>query len=394
MNDRLRAGMPEVMRLTRAGRLQEATAAIQRMLGGQPLAPTTEPGKWGGKQPIEGIFRVMKEDTVQPDVAGHVRPASPRPQPVVPDRAPDGVPGGQFIAGSYINQAGTRSYKLYIPSSYRGQLRPLVVMLHGCTQNPDDFAAGTRMNQLAEEQQYLVLYPAQAQDANASKCWNWFKEGDQHRDQGEPSIIAGITRQIMSAYPIDPQRVYVAGLSAGGAMAVTMGMTYPELYAAIGVHSGLPYAVAHDLPSGFAAMHEGKTTHARIRNSAARPNASQRVVPTIVFHGDQDTTVHPCNADQVIAQSRAIPASGADTQAQARPQVTVQRGQVANGHAYTRTIYHDASGQSTMEQWLVHGAGHAWSGGSSSGSFTDPKGPDATQKMIRFFFEHPKLTRH
>lgn len=315
-----------------------------------------------------------------------------RPRPL-PDRTRDVVPdGGQFLTGSYTNQAGTRTYKLYIPSGYRAQALPLVVMLHGCTQTPDDFAAGTRMNGLAEEHPCFVVYPAQASAASGLKCWNWFKATDQHRGQGEPSIIAGITRQIVSTYPVDARRVYLAGLSAGGAMATIMGMVYPDLYAAIGIHSGLAYAVARDVPSALAAMQQGGAAPVRQRDDGALgANSCPRVVPTIVFHGDRDTTVHPRNGDQVIAQWATIHAGGGPhTEAGTNPQVTVQRAQVPDGHAYTRTIYHDASGQVIMEQWLVHGAGHAWSGGSPSGSFSDPKGPDAAQEMIRFFYEHPQ----
>ncbi|MDQ3777070.1 MAG: PHB depolymerase family esterase [Pseudomonadota bacterium] len=390
MNEKMIAGMPEVLRLMQAGRLQEATSVIQRVLAGPRLTPVaTEPAASTERVPIEGIFRVMNEEPL-----GAARPAeAPQPQPI-PSRIPDGLPLGKFITGSYTNQAGSRAYKLYIPSGYRGQSLPLVVMLHGCTQNPDDFAAGTRMNQVAEEQQCFVLYPAQAQSANPSKCWNWFKQSDQRRDRGEPSIIAGMTRQIMSSYSIDPQRVYVAGLSAGGAMAVTMGMTYPEVYAAIGVHSGLPYAAAHDVPSAFAAMRQSSSANGRMGIGAAG-ELTVCDVPTIVFHGDRDTTVHPCNGDQVAAQSRGVGANGnSDTRAGVSNRATVQRGQVAQGHAYTRTVYHDAGGQAIAEHWLVHGAGHTWSGGSVSGSFTDPKGPDATQEMIRFFWEHPQRTRH
>jgi poly(hydroxyalkanoate) depolymerase family esterase len=259
-------------------------------------------------------------------------------------------------------------------------------MLHGCTQNPDDFAAGTRMNTLAEDQLCFVLYPAQTPAANGSKCWNWFKTTDQQRDRGEPSIIAGMTRQILATYRVDAQRIYVAGLSAGGAMAVIMAMVYPDLYAAVGIHSGLPYAVARDLPTALAIMQPGRmTSEAREVTGISRAEP----LPAIVFHGDRDTTVHPGNGDQVIAQC-APPPSGRRAHAGTDPFVTVQRGQVPNGHAYTRTTRYHVNGQPIAEHWLIHGAGHAWSGGSTSGSYTDPKGPDATQEMLRFFYEHPR----
>jgi poly(hydroxyalkanoate) depolymerase family esterase len=280
------------------------------------------------------------------------------------------------------NQAGSRAYKLYIPSGYRGQAVPLVVMLHGCTQSPDDFAAGTRMNLLAEEHTCLVAYPAQAVSANASKCWNWFSPGDQQRGQGEPSLIAGITRQVMRDYAVDPQRVYVAGLSAGAAAAAVMGTTYPDLYAAIGVHSGLACGVASDLTTAFAAMRQGEVVAARRSGSASGLGGCRRLVPTIVFHGDRDTTVHPRNGDRVIAQSRATTMTDLQT--------TVQHGRVPGGHAYSRTLHADALGQAVLEHWVIHGAGHAWSGGSPAGSYTDPQGPDAAREMLRFFLEHPR----
>lgn len=283
--------------------------------------------------------------------------------------------GGQFVGKSYSNHAGTRSYKLYIPGSYHGQALPLVVMLHGCTQNPDDFAAGTGMNALAENEQCFVAYPYQAQSANVSKCWNWFSAVDQEREKGEPSIIAGITREIIQDYAVDQHRVYIAGLSAGGAMAVIMGTSYPDLYAAVGVHSGLPFASAHDLPSALSAMKGGM--------GGATAKQRQKGIPVIVFHGDQDKTVHPSNGDQVMAQS--IRSSGARTSSAS---VEVQQGNVPNGHAYTRTIHHDEIGRAIAEQWLVHGAGHAWSGGSNRGSYTDANGPDATREMMRFFSTH------
>jgi poly(hydroxyalkanoate) depolymerase family esterase len=444
MNEQMRTGMLEASRLTRAGRLLEATATIQRTLRGV-RAPHGggEPSDQPADEVIEGDFWVsdpVPHSTQAGTQESEHRPsasimtmlpppnappprerddssaeqtsseASPRAAPSASsdlfcrgERTATTPPasrpltrqdrtgqtagnGGQFLSASYSNAAGSRAYKLYIPSGYRGQALPLVVMLHGCTQTPEDFAVGTRMNERAEEQLFFVAYPAQAPSANRSKCWNWFKGADQSRDQGEPSLIAGITHQIESTYAVESRRVYVAGLSAGGAMAVILGTTYPELYAAIGIHSGLAYGSAHDLPSALAAMQHGGTAPTIARNSGtlgATPNAG--VVPMIVFHGDRDTTVHPRNADQLIAQWAAFYSADGSNRT---PEVTVQRGQVRAGQAYTRAIYHDRNGQAIMEQWLVHGAGHAWSGGSASGSFTNPSGPDATQEMLRFFAAH------
>ncbi|MES2072045.1 MAG: PHB depolymerase family esterase [Pseudomonadota bacterium] len=290
---------------------------------------------------------------------------------------------GHFLNASYSNQAGTRSYKLFIPSSYHGQALPLVVMLHGCTQNPDDFALGTGMNRIAEEQQCLVAYPAQSQAANSSKCWNWFNALDQQRDQGEPSIIAGITREIMDHYSVDPRQVFIAGMSAGGAMAVILGSTYPDLYAAVGIHSGLPYAAAQDLPSALSAM-KGRGHH----NGKADQALQQ--IPVIVFHGDLDNTVSPRNGDQIIAQSLADTQAPAGKDGPLKSKVAVESGRAGHGHAYTRTVHSGEDGKSVAEQWLVHGVGHAWSGGSQRGTYTDPKGPDAAREMMRFFSTHPQ----
>jgi poly(hydroxyalkanoate) depolymerase family esterase len=249
---------------------------------------------------------------------------------------------GQFLLSSYTNRSGTRAYKTYSPERGRGELRPLVVMLHGCKQNPDDFAAGTRMNELADEMGFIVVYPEQAPAANVSRCWNWFQAADQQRDGAEPSLIAGITREVIARYDIDPRRVYVAGLSAGGAMAAIMGHTYPDLYAAIGIHSGLAYASARDIPSALAAMRGRRFTDRRVIESTTR------VVPTIVFHGDLDTTVHSRNGEQVIAQ--ATPADDLAAEAFA-PQI-VEKG-VERGRRYTRTSRADSSGKPALEHWLV-----------------------------------------
>ena len=259
---------------------------------------------------------------------------------------------GRFTRGFYVNRAGTRFYHLYLPRVYRGQPLPLVVMLHGCKQTPEEFAAATRMNQAAEELGFIVVYPAQAWRANVERCWNWFRERDQQRDGGEPAIIAGITRQVMARFNVDRRRVYIAGLSAGGSMAAIMATTYPDLYAAVGIHSGLPYESARGAATAAAAMR-----FKRLGAAAPLP-----AIPTIVFHGDADTTVHPSNSEYAIPEATLEMKSGE-----------------AGGRSYTRTTCGD------LEHWMVHGAGHAWSGGNGEASFADSKGPDATREMLRFF---------
>ena len=248
-------------------------------------------------------------------------------------------------------------------------------MLHGCKQNPDDFAAGTGMNQLAEEQRCVIVYPAQAKRANGSNCWNWFRPGDQQRDRGEPSLIADITREVLERYGLDRTRCYIAGLSAGGAMAAIMGANYPDLYAAVGIHSGLPTGAAHNVPSAFAAMKKASNAH----------GAGKSQTPAIVFHGDRDATVHPLNGQQVVNQHAPAPA-GLNRAADAAS--TVRQGRKPQGRAYTVTLRQDANGKTVTEHWVVHGAGHAWAGGSPKGSYTDPSGPDASREMLRFFYEH------
>jgi poly(hydroxyalkanoate) depolymerase family esterase len=410
-------------RFVQAGRLSEATALLQRLLRGEAghagataaappataasvidLTPesreATAPRRAApimntvttGMGTLSGGGMVPAGQATMPEalrsflerfqVSGSEAGLGGLTTPTLPDVLPDGA---RFLGGSYSNQAGSRAYKLYVPSSHHGQTLPLVVMLHGCTQSPDDFAAGTGMNLLAEEHGCLVAYPAQPASANISRCWNWFKAEDQQRDAGEPSLIAGITRQIMAEYPVDPQRVYVAGLSAGGAAAAVMAATYPDLYAAVGVHSGLAVGAATDMPSAFAAMQGGAMTLPS-QPGTARTVGDGRIVPTIVFHGDQDRTVHPRNGDQVIAQARGT--ATVELQATA----TAQQGQAAGGRSYRRIAHADAAGRAVLEQWVIHGAGHAWAGGSPAGSYTDPHGPDASREMLRFFLEHPHPT--
>jgi poly(hydroxyalkanoate) depolymerase family esterase len=385
----------EATRLTHAGRLVEATALLQRMLHGERKVGATfrtdaaalleeKPSIIDAKAnwvKETGNSQLPRATSAQPRKfstpsnrtnnypALRLRGVTTRTPLSTRDIVPEGA---RFINGSYSNPAGSRAYRLFVPSGYQGQPLPLIVMLHGCTQSPEDFAAGTRMNFIAEAQPCFVVYPAQRSEANQAKCWNWFRTTDQQRDTGEPSLIAGITRQIMGEYSVDPKRVYVAGLSAGAAAAAIMGATYNDLYAAVGVHSGLACGAANDLPSALLAMRQGSG----FDHQAALTDGP--TVPTIVFHGDSDSTVHPSNGEQVIKQSIQTTST----------ERNVYRGQVAGGHAYTRTVHSDPSGRHIFEHWRIQGAGHAWSGGSSVGSYTDPRGPDATKEMVRFFLEH------
>jgi poly(hydroxyalkanoate) depolymerase family esterase len=391
MNEQMQSGMKEATRLTQQGRLDEATAAIQRALGGT-FAPTEEQER-SGEGPIDVTSRVVRRTQRGPGAGGYtpVHKPAPRtapspnarakrpPKTVAKWAAPAGVPeGAHFVERSYTNGAGSRSYKLYVPSGYVGQAVPLIVMLHGCTQNPDDFATGTRMNGLAEEGIFLVAYPAQSGNANMQRCWNWFQAADQQRGRGEPSIIAGITKQVMDEYEIEEGRVYIAGMSAGGAMAAILGATYPDLYAAVGVHSGLAPGSAHDLSSAFTTMRQGGPVVAQPENTGQQ----RQILPTIIFHGDSDTTVHPRNGERLLAHLDAGSRNGSSSR------VSTRRSGVPGGYEYTRFTYKDASGRDLVERWSVHGLGHAWSGGSYPGSYTDPKGPDASAEMLRFFRQH------
>ena len=400
MNALSKANMLEVTRLTRVGRLAEAMALLQgRSTAPSEVGSVPEPAAAGSPQ--------ITLDMVAPSALGGAWTAPPqsgyaavgasgRPKPSrtmsafrdrLPKagsfsplgrgvggapRAPIRVPeGARFEERMFSNEAGSRSYKVYVPSGCAGQTLPVVVMLHGCTQNPDDFAVGTRMNEVAEEKKFLVAYPHQPQSANMNKCWNWFKVEDQQRHGGEPSLIAGIALQVVEEFSADPTRVYAAGLSAGGAAAAIMAATYPDLFAAVGVHSGLACGAAKDMPSAFAAMSGGGTIQLRSGRTAT---------PTIVFHGDADRTVSPVNGDQVAAQAAT----------ESTLTKVVNHGETPSGMKYTRAIQRDAAGRDVLEQWTLHGAGHAWSGGSADGSYTDPRGPDASREMIRFFLQHAK----
>ena len=418
MNIDFADSMRAAMNLTRDQKLIEATRVIQSALScGEPV-PSESPSEPAPTSlAIETHIIDLTAKVIEPkmmasvDLAADIRSKQSQPSRIAawaagplgealprlrhtelprfslygltlgrPRKALEIPEGAQFLSRSFACAAGSRNYKVYIPRRPQTGRRALLVMLHGGTQDADDFAAGTRMNALAEEHGFMVAYPIQSQAANASLCWNWFSPENQMRGRGEPAIIAGITSEIVADYDVDPARVFVAGLSAGGAMAAVMGATYPDLYAAVGVHSGLPYRSAADLPSAFAAMRgDAGQRGRRSRKSRGAGDDSPRI-RTIVFHGDADNIVHPSNAANMVEMERAVE--------------SLERAEARHAaiRAHTRTVIRDKTGAVVVEQWIVHGSGHAWSGGSPDGTYTDPHGPDASQEMLRFFFEERPLS--
>ena len=358
----MNSAMAKALSLTRSGNLLEATATIRNALamgGAAAPASATEPGgdvidlvsdrgRWrarnatigAGVEPTQGATEQLRKS-------------------------------GCFDEHMYRATAGAMAYRLYQPVNAVPGM-PLVVMLHGCTQSPEDFARGTGMNRLADELGFLVAYPRQTASANAQKCWNWFRPGDQRRGRGEPALLAGIVAEVTAQHGIDPGRVYVAGLSAGGAAAAILAAEYSDVFAAVGVHSGLACGAARDLPTALAAMQRGA--------GAGHPaRAEQRFVPLITFHGDRDTTVHEVNSREIIAAASAL--------AGLPLTVRVEEGRSASGRTFTKSMSVDPEGRVLIEQWTIHGSGHAWSGGDRAGSYTEPAGPDASREMMRFFLD-------
>lgn len=395
MDDAQSTTMAQALRLTRAGRLAEATALLQGALTGSEAgnhAPAADAGfAWplyagphlgrpvprdrrnlrrGSRHPVSALNGLANRSEHEPlggtGLDAHTGSSADTESRLPRTASAAPASGGEVRHLTHSEPAGTRRYDLYVPSGYNGAPAPLVVMLHGGTQDASDFAKGTRMNELAEEHGFLVAYPEQSSKANHGRYWNWFTASHQRAGTGEPAIIAGITRHVMNDLAVDARSVYIAGLSAGGAMAAVMAATYPDLYAAVGVHSGLAYRAAHDVGSAFTAMRTGGTP------------TTTSAVPLIVFHGDRDTTVAPVNAEKLISSRVAA----GDITRSGQPTTTRVKGE----RSHSCTTYVNREGTIVLEAWIIHGGGHAWSGGSPAGSYTDPHGPDASTEMIRFFF--------
>ena len=382
MNSTLAAAIGRALEQTRAANPAEATRIIQAALAGRD-APD-HPGR--PRHPVsDDRADVEDADILQDlpvDAAGRrdVGSGGRRLGSVIdalrrgrhdlrwadvhlrrPSAAPNVAEGARYERRSFSCAAGARDYCVYVPAALTDAPKGLILMLHGCTQNADDFACGTQMNDLAEAHGLIVAYPEQGRGQNAHACWNWFRPADQRPIGGEPDILAALARGLAEEFAVEPSRVFVAGLSAGGAMATILGATHPETFRAVGVHSGLPHGAAHDVVSAFAAM----------RGEGPVRGRAGPAVPTIVFHGTADPTVHPSNAERIVARGSGDRNHRTDIS--------------SGGRRYSRAVTTDADGASLTELWLIEDAGHAWSGGAPEGSYTDPRGPDASTEMIRFF---------
>lgn len=426
-NLQLKQLMGQATHLVRSGHLAEATRTLQQALGSASAratgttAPSGSPGgapeqqaapppastsrwrnttPWPGGTPAHEVEDAIVIDRgvhqADMDAATHDSRVNHRTdsgaihssRPAGATVPPDAEPAGSFTRVAFAHPSAPHNphhYHLYVPPGARTDTpRPLVLMLHGCTQNPVDFATGTGMNGAAALANALVLYPEQPHSANAHGCWNWFRPEDQRRDHGEPSLLVAMVRDVVARHRVDTTRVYVGGLSAGGAMAALLAREYPDVFAAAGVHSGLSAGAAHNMMAALSAMKNGAKPNARGTPVAA---PGQHVVPVIVFHGDADATVHARNGDQIVAATLGAIVGGPGAMDK-----TVEQGTSPAGRPYTRTVYRPPSPSSARaalaEHWVLHGGGHAWAGGSAQGSHTDPGGISATAEMLRFFLEH------
>jgi len=389
MNKNFNRLLGDATRLTRSGDLGAATRTIRQALDGAG-GPSTAAARSSAHvpPPPSAAARSYADASVLEGEwfhRGATAPAEPRAKSdatwdTTANRSSESSgranPEGEISRGCHPGRAGALDYRLFVPPLDPGAPPPaLVVMLHGCTQNADDFAVGTRMDTLALEHGFLALYPEQSGRANPQRCWNWFKHVHQRRGRGEPGMIEETVRTILDTHGADPTRVFVAGLSAGGAMASILGNACSGLFAGVGVHSGLAAGAAQDLPGALAAMQGGPGVPVR----SSPPGPATRQPPTIVFHGDADRTVHPDNAERVVELCLDGARNSAPTPAAER-----ETGQRA-GRRWSREVHRDTHGKAVVERWLVHGAGHAWSGGDGRGSYADAIGPDASAEMVRFF---------
>ena len=301
--------------------------------------------------------------------------------------------GGSWVTATAKTSTGSLDYKVWVPADYRKtKPAPLVLMLHGCLQGPEDLAALSQMNSLADKETFLVVYPQQTAAANALRCWNWFDPKHQDRGAGEPSLIAAAINDVRASYRVREQQIYVVGISAGGAMAVLMAAAYPEIFAAVGVIAAPEYKAASTVQGGLAAMknggpdptQQGLAAYQAMQKSGAR---KKKRIPLMDIQGTKDPYVNPINSDQLVAQwvqTNDLLDDGKDNDSITKSPVTAE-GAVPNGYSYTKYSYRDRKGHVVVEKLVVNGLGHAWSGSTTANQFADAKGPDATMEIWRFF---------
>jgi poly(hydroxyalkanoate) depolymerase family esterase len=366
--------MLKATRLTGVGKLLDASRLIQRTLFGG-----SAPGTTGNRHPAAPTATQPAAEESPPAVI--ILPGPPKASGLPQQHTTEPGRQAEFTKHAFAFDGNSYPYRLYIPSAATreaaAQRMPLIVLLHGCKQDALDFSHGTAMNMLAEQHHAMVLYPEQTTSGNAMRCWNWFEPSHQKAGRGEPGMIAALTQKTIAQHNADPARIYVAGLSAGGAMAAVVAGLYPDLFAAVGVHSGLAAGAAQDVMSAFSAMRSGAKGH----KTAA--------LPTIVFHGTADTTVNPDNSEFITdAALNAFKAAGLSLK---KSNSKLDSKSSTNHPEQTeRTVYNNASGTPYVESWRITAGPHAWSGGNAQGSFTDPDGPDASKAMLAFFLLHHK----